>query len=128
MLVSYSFSITTAFPKYLMTNKHKIKLCSNFDFPYSLDSSCSDSPCQNEGRCREVGNNFMCMCTFGYSGRTCAQRVTACLDDICRNGGTCLNTEKTYKCSCRPGFTGEHCETSKFFMQYSSTNLFSNLL
>ena len=32
---------------------------------------CESFPCKNDGACIEEGNNFTCICTKEYQGKTC---------------------------------------------------------
>ncbi|CAH3182653.1 unnamed protein product, partial [Porites lobata] len=75
---------------------------------------CDINPCEHGGKCMNVGNSFKCLCSKGYTGRTCAQGngdlcLLAFLYDIdideCayEKGGCqdiCVNTVGSSYCSC----------------------------
>ncbi|XP_054549618.1 zonadhesin [Talpa occidentalis] len=37
------------------------------------ESPCLENPCQNDGRCREQGDHFICECELGYGGNLCME-------------------------------------------------------
>ncbi|KAG8523729.1 Zonadhesin [Galemys pyrenaicus] len=37
------------------------------------ESPCLENPCQNDGRCREQGDHFICECELGYGGDRCME-------------------------------------------------------
>uniref|UniRef100_A0A8C9SXT2 Delta-like protein n=1 Tax=Scleropages formosus TaxID=113540 RepID=A0A8C9SXT2_SCLFO len=89
-------------------------------FPLLSDiNDCSVNPCQNEGSCRDLVNDFYCECTNGWKGKTC-HSSNQCDEATCNNGGTCYDEVDTfngtcvdgdnwYRCECASGFAGPDC-------------------
>ncbi|CAL8070823.1 unnamed protein product [Calicophoron daubneyi] len=90
-------------------------------------------PCGPMGRCRNVGDGFVCECLNSFSGPLCMQPPSRCQPNGALSGGTpsspfCLNggfcvlspdkvnmthgnvTKMDPVCICLPGFTGTRCE------------------
>eukprot|EP00794_Sanderia_malayensis_P017393 gene17393-19134_t len=72
-----------------------------------IDQTCKSSICNNQGTCKQTGNEITCTCEDGYSGRRCEISVCA---NYCQNGGTCSATGTTPSCRCRASFSGTRCE------------------
>ena len=79
----------------------------------SVDNDClgdDNSICSPDGRCscRECDNGVCyvggCLCSDGYQGDTCADRVCT---PACQNSGVC---QENNTCDCPFPYTGHHCE------------------
>ncbi|KAL5018387.1 hypothetical protein ScPMuIL_004109 [Solemya velum] len=74
----------------------------------------NNTDCGTFGECRDLKDNFDCICRIGdYQGDRCKLSTDLCADSPCKNGGTCraFGTERLY-CICQDGFTGDKCETN----------------
>lgn len=49
-------------------------------------SSCSDSPCQNGGKCMDTPTAFFCSCLPGWTGTICDIEIKPCDGVHCFNG------------------------------------------
>ncbi len=38
-----------------------------------LGQPCAENPCQNEGKCNDIGGKVSCACLAGYHGDRCEQ-------------------------------------------------------
>ena len=54
-------------------------------------------------------DNFMCMCSPGYTGSLREEDINDCIDVNC-NSGMCQDKVDGYGCICNPGFEGLLCE------------------
>lgn len=43
-----------------------------FIFHYSDIDDCESQPCQNNGTCTNMINDYLCHCTVGFNGRNCS--------------------------------------------------------
>ncbi|CAH1785690.1 unnamed protein product [Owenia fusiformis] len=78
---------------------------------------CWNSPCQNDGTCKDGFRSYTCFCKIPYTGVNCETDlgVHKCASKPCRNNATCFNESvgtRPYRCDCMPGFAGTHCETN----------------
>lgn len=73
-------------------------------------SACADAPCENDGICGAQGSSFVCLCTVGYAGPTCAQNADDCDPNPCFNGGACMDRVDGFICTCANGYSGVQCE------------------
>ncbi|XP_053732042.1 protein eyes shut homolog [Synchiropus splendidus] len=73
---------------------------------------CSSSPCLNNSTCVSRGNDYVCRCLRGFSGKNCGEIIDYCtvLNITCRNEGLCLSVIGQYQCVCAPGWVGEFCQ------------------
>ncbi|XP_065815558.1 protein eyes shut homolog [Labrus bergylta] len=73
---------------------------------------CSPSPCLNNGTCVSGGNDYVCRCLRGFSGKNCEEIIDYCglLNINCLNEGLCLRVIGGYQCVCAPGWIGEFCQ------------------
>ncbi|KAI5634562.1 EGF-like domain-containing protein [Phthorimaea operculella] len=51
-----------------------------------------------------------CVCSPGYAGPLCTERIEDCVVSGCGSGGSCLDTGAGARCVCRAGWTGARCE------------------
>ncbi|KAH9368821.1 hypothetical protein HPB48_004320 [Haemaphysalis longicornis] len=71
---------------------------------------CAARPCSH-GFCQPRGNDFVCICETGYSGRLCDRTRDACASEPCHNNGTCMSGQGgSFACSCTPEWTGATCD------------------
>ncbi|XDV49612.1 hypothetical protein PO909_018826 [Leuciscus waleckii] len=61
------------------------------------DQTCKMKPCENEGKCRVIWNDFVCSCPLNFSGKTCDTRVW-CVSDPCDSGTQCVDLPDGYEC------------------------------
>uniref|UniRef100_A0A8C9YVE4 Protein eyes shut homolog n=1 Tax=Sander lucioperca TaxID=283035 RepID=A0A8C9YVE4_SANLU len=73
---------------------------------------CSTSPCLNNATCVSRGNNYVCRCLRGFSGKNCEEIIDYCrlLNINCLNEGLCLSVIGRYQCVCAAGWIGEFCQ------------------
>lgn len=60
--------------KHVKSNSKLINFLKKSNFSFSIDTNvCSFNTCLNGGSCQPtgVGNGFICICQFGYSGTYC---------------------------------------------------------
>ncbi|XP_054720828.1 uncharacterized protein LOC129230455 [Uloborus diversus] len=81
-------------------------VCDKFD-------SCSLSPCENFGICRNVSSHkYRCDCLSGFSGQNCSDfNPCALRPSPCQHGGRCESTAShKYQCYCTKGYYGKTCQ------------------
>ncbi|XP_042289870.1 protein eyes shut homolog isoform X1 [Thunnus maccoyii] len=73
---------------------------------------CSPSPCLNNATCVSKGDDYVCRCLRGFSGKNCEEVIDYCrlLNINCLNEGLCLSVIGGYQCVCAPGWIGEFCQ------------------
>ena len=56
-----------------MLNRNYVNLLSlNVDFCYLVElDECLSKPCEHNGKCENLVNEFLCHCESGYTGTTC---------------------------------------------------------
>ncbi|XP_070555941.1 protocadherin Fat 3-like [Ptychodera flava] len=79
-----------------------------------IPGECDHNNCQNNGTCYKEGGVEMCVCTEGWKGPTCEEKINVCLSNPCENNGTCESIsggmDDTFYCECPPGYHGYTCE------------------
>ena len=77
---------------------------------------CVSGPCQNEGTCVNLDQEYLCVCLMGFEGDMCERKVNECLiqsEDAsgpCGNSGVCVDGFNSFSCNCYPDWTGEFCD------------------
>ena len=74
---------------------------------------CRNSPCHNNGTCKDSEADFSCDCQSGWKGKTCSLRNGHCDSKTCLNGGTCQDLGDTFLCSCPTHWQGSVCHLGK---------------
>ena len=103
-----------------------IKERSPFEPINHLIWSFFSNPCQNEGKCTDIGlNAFNCTCQIGWEGLTCTKDVDDCLRNPCDNDGECSDFgTNSFNCECKDGWSGKTCT----LQTKSGNSLISNLI
>lgn len=83
-------------------------------------NDCASNPCENKGTCKDLINNFQCICANGFSGFTCSKNIDDCPRSMCLNGGKCVDAIASYKCECPEGYAGLHCEIGLLILYFIS--------
>ncbi|XP_065940012.1 protein crumbs-like isoform X2 [Magallana gigas] len=73
---------------------------------------CASQPCQNNGTCIDLINDYQCNCIDGFNGTNCTNNIDDCQAEPCQNNGTCTDLVNDYQCSCVAGFNGTNCENN----------------
>ncbi|XP_062605377.1 uncharacterized protein LOC134267175 [Saccostrea cucullata] len=69
---------------------------------------CDLQPCENGGKCVELGKDFYCACPIGFAGKLC-DVTDHCVPSPCLNNGTCVNNVVSHTCLCPLPYTGPNC-------------------
>ncbi|XP_078485847.1 collagen alpha-5(VI) chain [Ciona intestinalis] len=69
---------------------------------------CPVNPCKNGATYVGTSTGYRCICTPGYNGDTCSNKI-GCKDKPCKNGGTCIDTNTSYECTCPTNYFGFNC-------------------
>ncbi|XP_048590076.1 protein delta homolog 2 isoform X2 [Nematostella vectensis] len=60
------------------------------------------------GSCIDGVNNYTCLCSVGFKGRLCDERVYKCANDSCFPGVNCTEVPGSVKCgACPAGLSGD---------------------
>ncbi|EFX70171.1 hypothetical protein DAPPUDRAFT_16853, partial [Daphnia pulex] len=70
---------------------------------------CDHTPCQNEGVCTAVDNQYYCHCDPGFTGHLCESRLAPCDLDPCGDRGKCVPSADGFICQCHPWWQGIWC-------------------
>ena len=56
-------------------------------------------------------HDFLCLCTDGWTGNYCQEKVNYCKNVTCKNNGVCRPLFRDYLCECvSSNYYGRHCE------------------
>ncbi|XP_066263462.1 very low-density lipoprotein receptor-like [Branchiostoma lanceolatum] len=75
-----------------------------------LEEHCETHQCQNNATCRATEDGYTCICTDGWLGKYCQQKIDQCKPHQCQNNATCRATEDGYTCDCTNGWRGTFCQ------------------
>lgn len=67
------------------------------------------SPCQHNGKCYDLVNDYFCECHGPYTGQNCEIYKNPCESDPCKKGSYCVPFEDTFKCPCSEDYYGAEC-------------------
>ncbi|XP_030641426.1 protein crumbs homolog 2b [Chanos chanos] len=70
---------------------------------------CQSQPCQNNGSCQDLFNQYSCNCAPGWEGEFCQNNVDECASGPCAHG-VCRDLLADYECECTPGYGGKNCQ------------------
>uniref|UniRef100_A0A673CQ13 Notch receptor 2 n=1 Tax=Sphaeramia orbicularis TaxID=375764 RepID=A0A673CQ13_9TELE len=73
------------------------------------EDDCASNPCEY-GECHDGINEYVCVCTPGYTGVNCEKNIDECASGPCQNQGICIDGINSYTCQCIPPYTGKHCK------------------
>ncbi|RNA15229.1 hypothetical protein BpHYR1_051062 [Brachionus plicatilis] len=114
-VICYGFGEFTvmACPAHLIYNPH-LQRC---DLHQDEPNMCASNPCQNEGKCVELGSSFRCECPAGFTGKSC-EREDSCTANPCGSAGFCLATHQGsslgHVCLCNGGRSyGSDCQKTE---------------
>lgn len=79
------------------------------------EHACSQSPCQNNGKCLPVDETFSCDCLSLYTGDFCEKLINPCVSSPCQYGSKCKAHLETFICECPPGRSGSRCEIGMYY-------------
>ena len=68
---------------------------------------CASVTCLNDGKCKDMLNNFTCDCHPGFRGEYCQENIDECKPQPCKNGGTCIDGIAGYTCRCTEKWIGK---------------------
>ncbi|XP_076109331.1 sushi repeat-containing protein SRPX2-like [Mytilus galloprovincialis] len=72
-------------------------------------NSCNSLPCQNDGNCTNIPDNYICQCTIGWSGKNCEIDVQPPLVSNCSDNMKILTSDLTKSVVWTiPDFTDPH--------------------
>ena len=63
---------------------------------------------------QDTGNDYVCICPYGFNGRHCESSATSCEETPCKNSAVCIPLDDGYKCVCSPGYAGVNCEENEY--------------
>ena len=57
-------------------------------------NECDSNPCNNGAACKDLKDNYECICKPGYSGRNCEIEDNECLSNPCYDNAVCVDEVK----------------------------------
>jgi hypothetical protein len=104
----FHFSLLLSFQSYLMGDPlgQVVRLGSVLEGVVS-DDACKVDPCLNGGTCLVTWNDFTCLCTHEYDGKTCSH-LLPCAVVACPAPSTCRNLYggNGFECEAEAAFDG----------------------
>uniref|UniRef100_A0A803SUA7 EGF-like domain-containing protein n=1 Tax=Anolis carolinensis TaxID=28377 RepID=A0A803SUA7_ANOCA len=87
-------------------------LCPSGYWVVILSNECDSVPCENNGTCIDLFNDFRCVCTEGWTGQWCSEDINECDSEPCLNGATCYESivHGQFLCVCPPFYIGKICQ------------------
>ena len=76
----------------------------------TLISFCESSPCENNGECVDLFQDYFCVCPKGTDGKHCETAPERCIGSPCMNGGACRDYGSGLNCFCSDAYTGIGCQ------------------
>jgi hypothetical protein len=73
-------------------------------------SFCDNAPCENNGECVDLFQDYFCVCPKGTDGKHCETAPERCIGSPCMNGGACRDYGSGLNCSCSDAYTGIGCQ------------------
>ena len=75
---------------------------------------CELSPCQNDGECEDLNQNYSCSCDEGFAGKNCQVNLTLCAFTVCGRRGQCrLDKDDNISCKCDENWKGKTTELGR---------------
>jgi hypothetical protein len=85
----------------------------------------SQKECFGNGKCVIQNNKIKCLCNFGFSGKSCSEKIKSnCSDyDYCNFNGDCIDNE----CYCRNNLYGDYCNETyiSYLKKYNKSNFYA---
>lgn len=72
---------------------------------------CRNNPCENNGICTSLANDFHCNCTSSWTGKNCSIDVDECTANVtkCSENQLCHNYPGGSRCLCSDGLYDHNC-------------------
>ena len=68
-------------------------------------AASGNTPCGDPLRLTSYDDNYICVCTSGWTGLHCSIDVDECSSGECDTNAVCTNTVGSFNCStCNPGY------------------------
>ena len=103
-LVPFSYNLPLSIHKFVIRFHATVDSLTMIFSSQEIDE-CSSNPCQNNGTCTDLVNDFNCTCVHGYEGRTCGNNIDDCAGINCDGAFTkCYDLLNDFRCGCLPGY------------------------
>lgn len=67
-----------------------------FLYKYILETKeCDSNPCNNDAKCKDLKDDYECICKPGFSGRNCDIERSECLSNPCYDNAVCVDKVET---------------------------------